>query len=150
MKHLFIKKPLNFLHKAPFSNRSGEMFIDVCVMILIFSMLIVLTLNTFSFFVIKQDLDYYAKEMIKVSTIAGKTTGTEIAKRKAELDDETGLNPTVTFDAIYFNNSAKTVQFGDTITLTLTHSTQFHGFGIFSIPITLTAKHSGLSNRYHK
>ena len=130
--------------------KRGEMYIDVCVMVLCAMMLIVLALNTFSFFAIKQDLDYYAKEMIKISTTAGRTAGTEIDNRRAELNAETGLNPTVTFSATYFNNTARTVQFGDTITVTLTHTTAFRGFGVFSIPVTLEARHSGLSQRYHK
>ena len=88
--------------------------------------------------------------MIKVSTVAGRTTGDEINNRRAELNEETGLNPTVTFDAAYFNDAQRTVQYGDTITVTLTYQTQFHGFGIFSVPVTLTARHSGLSQRYWK
>jgi len=130
--------------------KRGEMFIDVAVMVLCAMMLIVLALNTFSFFVVKQNLDHYAKEMIKASTVAGRTTGTEIENRQSQLNDETGLNPTVTFNAEYFNASQQTVQFGETITVTLTYQTQFHGFGIFSIPVTVTARHSGLSQRYWK
>ena len=131
-------------------SRRGEMFIDVAVMVLCAMMIIVLAINTFSFFSIKQDLDYYAKEMIKVSTVAGKAAGTEINERKIELDAETGLTPTVSFSAAYFNAAARTVQFGETITVTLTYQTSFQGFGLFSVPVTLTAKHSGLSQRYHK
>lgn len=131
-------------------SKRGEMFIDVAILVLCAMMMIVLTLNTFAFFVVKQDLDHYAKEMIRVSAAAGRTTGTEITDRRAELNEETGLAPAVDFEAAYFNNSANTVQLGDTITVTLTHSTEFHGFGMFSIPVTLTAKHSGLSQRYWK
>ena len=50
----------------------------------------------------------------------------------------------------YFNSSDKTVQLGNTITVTLTYSTYVKGFGVFKIPITLTAKHSGLSQKYWK
>jgi hypothetical protein len=133
-----------------FRAKSGEMFIDVAILVLVSMMVIVLAINTFSFFVVKQDLDHYAKEMIKVSTTAGRTAGPEITNRRNELNTETGLNPTVAFDAVHFNNAARTVQFGDTITVTLTHHTRFQGFGIFSVPVTLTASHSGLSQRYFK
>ena len=47
--------------KKLFKSKRGEMFIDVAVMVLCAMMLIVLALNTFSFFIIKQDLDHYAK-----------------------------------------------------------------------------------------
>jgi len=140
-----LRKAKNF----PVTKR-GEMYIDVAVMVLVSMMMIVLALNTFSFFAVKQDLDFYAKEIIKASTVAGKTAGTEIDSRRSELNDETGLNPEVSFSAVYFNDSQRTVQFGDTITVTLTYRTSFHGFGVFSIPVTLTARHSGLSQRYWK
>jgi protein involved in sex pheromone biosynthesis len=131
-------------------SRRGESYIDVSIMVLCAMMLIVLALNTFSFFVVKQDLDFYAKEMIQAAAVSGKTTGPEIDNRRRELTAQTGLNPTVTFTATYFNSTQRTVQFGNTITVTLTYKTEFKGFGIFSIPITLTAKHSGLSQRYWK
>ena len=126
------------------------MFIDVAVMILCSMMIIVLALNTFSFFAIKQDLDHYAKEMIRTATVEGRTTGTPITNRQTQLRNETGLNPTVVWTATYFNNTQRTVQLGDTITVTLTYQTRFQGFGIFSVPVTLTARHSGLSQRYYK
>lgn len=136
--------------KNVIKSKRGEMYVDVAVMVLCAMMLIVLALNTFSFFAVKQDLDYYAKEMIKIAAVTGKTTGAKIDHRKVELTAETGLNPAVSFDATYFNASERTVQFGDTITVTLTVSSQFQGFGLFSVPVTLTAKHSGLSQRYWK
>lgn len=136
--------------KQAVNSKRGEMYIDVAIMVLCAMMLIVLALNTFSFFVIKQDLDYYTKEMIKVAIVTGKTTGKEIDNRKAELNNETGMNPVIAFNATYFNESERTVQFGNTIAVTITFSTQYQGFGLFSIPVSLKAKHSGLSQRYWK
>ena len=52
--------------------------------------------------------------------------------------------------AKYFDTSDRTVQYGDTITVTLTYNTYVKGFRIFQTPITLTAKHSGLSMKYHR
>lgn len=130
------------------SNR-GEGYIDVVVSVLVLMMVMVLALNVFSFLTVKQDMDYFAKEMLTCATAYGKTTG-EVDARKAELTAETGLNPTVSWQADYFNASAKTVQYGDTITVTLTYNTYVRGFGVFRVPITLTAKHSGLSMKYWK
>lgn len=135
--------------KGIFKSKRGEGYIDVVVSVLVSMMLLVLTLNVFTFLTIKQDMDYFAKEMIFSATTFGKTTG-EVDTRYSELIAETGLPPTVTWQATYFNASAKTVQYGDTITVTLTYSTYVKGFGVFKIPITLIAKHSGLSQKYWK
>lgn len=129
--------------------KRGEGYIDVVVSVLVSMMLIVLTLNIFSFLTVKQDMDYFAKEMIYSATSYGKTIG-EVNNRSEELVSETGINPTITWQATYFNSSDKTVQLGNTITVTLTYSTFVKGFGVFKIPITLTAKHSGLSQKYWK
>jgi len=130
-------------------SKRGEGYIDVVVSVLVSMMLIVLTLNVFSFLTVKQDMDYFAKEMIYSATSYGKTIR-EVNNRSNELVTETGINPTVTWQTTYFNSSDKTVQLGNTICVTLTYSTFVKGFGIFKIPITLTAKHSGLSQRYWK
>ena len=130
-------------------SKRGEGYVDVVVSVLVSMMMLVLALNVFSFLTIKQDMDYFAKEMIFSSTSYGKTTE-EVNARHSELVDETGLNPSITWQTIYFNVSAKTVQLGNTITVILTYSTYVKGFGVFKIPITLTAKHSGLSQKYWK
>jgi len=135
--------------KKIIKSKRGDGYIDVVVGVLVSMMLIVLSLNVFSFLTVKQDMDYFAKEMIFSASAYGKSTG-EVNTRNNELVAETGLTPTITWLTTYFNASAKTVQLGDTITVTLTYSTYLKGFGIFKIPITLTAKHSGLSQRYWK
>lgn len=139
-----MRKRFSFLN-----NNRGEGYIDVVVSVLVLMMVIVLALNVFSFLTVKQNMDYFAKEMITCATTYGKTSG-EVDSRKAELVAETGLNPAVSWQADYFNTSAKTVQYGDTITVTLTYNTNVTGLGVFRIPITLTAKHSGLSMKYWK
>lgn len=135
--------------KSILKSKRGDGYIDVVVSVLVSMMLIVLALNVFSFLTVKQDMDYFAKEMIYSASAYGKTIG-EVNTRYNELVAETGLNPTITWQTTYFNASAKTVQLGNTITVTLTYSTYVKGFGVFKIPITLTAKHSGLSQKYWK
>lgn len=130
-------------------SKRGDGYIDVVVTVLVFMMLLVLALNVFSFLTLKQDMDYYSKEMIYTATAYGKTTG-EVNVRKSELTEETGFSPVVSWQTTYFNSSSKTVQYGDSITVTLTYKTYFKGFGVFKIPITLTTKYSGLSMKYWK
>ncbi|HPE96197.1 MAG TPA: DUF4320 family protein [Bacillota bacterium] len=131
-------------------NKRGEGYIDTVVGVLAAMMVIVLALNVFSFLTVKQDLDYFAKEMIDVSTTYGRTSG-EANSRYTELCAETGLNPSYSFSGtVYFNTQTGKVQLGDTIKVTVSYSTYVRGLGVFKIPITLTATHSGLSQKYWK
>ena len=129
-------------------SRRGEGYIDTVIMVIGAMMLIVLALNIFSFFAIKQDLDHYAREMARAASMAGRTDDATLNIRRDELTAQTGLHPTITFTAKYFDFYDRTVQLGDTITVTLTLQTTLRGFGVFNIPLTLTARHSGLSQRY--
>ena len=132
------------------SGKGAEGYIDTVVLIMAAMMVIVFALNVFSFLTLKQDMDYFAKEIIDTATIYGRT-GPEVEERYQELCAELGFRPTMTFSGTeYYNASSKTVQLGDTIFLTLQYQTFMKGFGAFQIPITLQATHSGLSQRYWK
>jgi len=126
-------------------SKRGDGYIDVVISVLVAMMMIVLVLNVFSFLTLKQDMDYFAKEMITCAAANGTTTG-RVNTRYYELVSETGITPAVVWNTTYFNASQRTVQLGDTIQVTLTMSSS----GIFKIPITLTATHSGLSQKYWK
>ncbi|WMJ22878.1 DUF4320 family protein [Paludicola sp. MB14-C6] len=108
-----------------------------------------LSINVFSFLTIKQDLDYFAKEMIFVATSSGSTIG-DVDIRYNELVEEIGITPSVDWNTTYHDSSLKTVQLGETIKLTIGYNAYLQGFGTAKIPITLLAKHSGLSQRYWK
>ncbi len=131
-------------------NRKAEGYIDTVVCVLAAMMVIVLALNVFSFLTLKQDLDYFAKEMIDVATTYGRTV-TETSTRYAELCDEIEIYPSYSFSGTdYFNASSGKVQLGDTIRITVTYQTYVRGLGVFKIPVTLNAVHSGLSQKYWK
>lgn len=135
--------------KKVFNNR-GEGYIDTVVSVVCAMMVIVLALNAFSFLTIKQDLDYFAKQMISCAATYGNTAN-EIFSRYDELCEETGLSPSYSFSGTeYFNSQSGKIQLGETIVVTLTYNTDVKGFGAIRIPITLTAKHSGLSQKYWK
>lgn len=130
-------------------NKRGDGYIDVVISILVAMMMIALILNIFSFMTLKQDMDYFAKEMINCASANGTTSG-KVSARYYELMTETGIAPSVTWSTTYFNASQQTVQLGDTIQLTLTLQSSVRGFGRINIPVTLTAKHSGISQKYWK
>ena len=131
-------------------NKRGENYIDTVVGVVAAMMVIVVALNIFSFLTLKQDLDYYAKEMVEVCCSYGKTCD-EVQDRDEELSAELGLDPDLSFNGTeYFNVTKRTVQYGEVIVVELTYRTYVRGLGVFRIPVTLTAKHSGLSRRYWK
>ena len=131
------------------SNRA-EGYIDTVVMIVAAMMVIVLALNVFSFLMMKQEMDYFAKEIIDTATIYGKTTG-ETTQRYKALVNELGFVPSMTFSGTeFYNSSTGTVQLGDTIHVTITYRAYLQGFGIFRIPIVLKVHYSGLSQKYWK
>lgn len=140
---------MNSRLKSLMKNKRGGGYIDVVISVLVIMMLIVLALNVFSFLTLKQDMDYFAKEMINCAAANGTTTG-RVNTRYNELVEETGIAPTVTWNTTYYNASQQTVQLGDTIQVTLTLRVNVRGLGMISIPVTLTAKHSGISQKYWK
>ena len=135
--------------KRILQSKKGDGYIDVVISVLVAMMLVVLILNVFSFLTLKQDLDYFAKEMISCAAANGMTAGA-VNTRYSELTAETGISPTVTWNAAYFNAAQRTVQLGDTIRVTLTMQSRVRGLGLISVPVTLTAKHSGISQKYWK
>ena len=136
--------------KKIMKSKRGEGYVDVVVGVLCATLLLVFILNAFSLLTTKMNMDHYTKELLKTATVDGQIS-TNVNTRRTQLTAETGINPTtVTWTATYFNATQRTVQFGDKIELTITYKTNFKGFGIFQIPITMTSKHSGLSQRYWK
>ena len=131
-------------------SKRGENYIDTVVGVIAAMMVIVVALNIFSFLTLKQDLDYYAKEMVEVCCSYGKTCD-EVQDRDEELTRELGFNPDLSFSGTeYFNVTKRTIQYGEVIVVTVTYQTYVRGLGVFKIPVTLTAVHSGLSRKYWK
>lgn len=136
--------------KKMLQNTRAEGYIDTVVCVIAAMMVIVLALNVFSFLTLKQDMDYFVKEMIDTATVYGRTSG-EAHQRYRELCAELGFQPSVSFSGTeYYNSATGKVQLGDTIMIRITYRTYIKGFGAFRIPVTLTAGHSGLSQKYWK
>ena len=131
-------------------NHRAEGSIDTVVCVMAAMMVIVLALNVFSFLTMKQDMEYFAIEIIDTATIYGRTS-TEVTARYNELCTELGFRPTMNFSGTqYYNSSLRTVQLGDTIMISIRMQTYVKGLGVFQIPVTLYATHSGLSQKYWK
>ena len=135
----------NFLN-----SKKAESYVDVIVMVIASTMVIIITINCFSLLTKKQTLDYFAKELLNSAAVSGRI-GSETYARFAELRGQTGLSPSVSWSANYFDPTQMTVQLAETISVTLTFQTSFQGTGEMNIiPLTLTSKASALSMRYWK
>jgi serine protease AprX len=99
------------------SNKQGDGYIDVVVMVLASMMILAIAINVFGLFMQKQKLDYFAKELLNTVGTYGRIS-TEVDNRYNELAVQTGLSPTVAWTASYYDSASKEVQLGDTITLT--------------------------------
>ena len=133
-----------------FKNTRGEGYIEVIVIVLVSMMVILLAVGTLSLIVRKVNLDHFARELVRTAEISGRI-GTEVNSRYSELQDETGLSPAVSWQALYFNEANKSIQLKGDIVLYLELQTSFKGLGGF-IPrqVTLKSKATGQSERYWK
>ncbi len=132
------------------NNTRGESYIDTAVTVFIVATLLALTVNFFSLFILKQDVDLIAAELTEAASAAG-GTGTAFKERMQEMKE--GFGFTFTVDATgteYKQGSDEKVQLGDTIVITVTASMNIKGFGKLKVPVTVKSKQSGLSRVYWK
>ena len=67
-------------------------------------MVLVISLNVFSFLTLKQDMDYFAKEMLDTAVSNG-SIQINSSMRYDELCSDTGLSPDISWDVDYYNLS---------------------------------------------
>lgn len=128
----------------------GEGYIEVIVIVLASMMVILLSVGTLSLIVQKVNLDHFAHELVRTAEISG-SIGIEVNSRYSELQDETGLSPAVSWQALYFNEANKSIQLKGDIVLYLELQTSFKGLGGFiPMQVTLKSKATGQSERYWK
>lgn len=94
-------------------------------------------------------LNDFGNQLVYVAGNTGRCSGDKLDTRYNELVSATGLKPTVTYSATYFNADNKTVQYGNIITMQLSLSTHISTVGI-SIPITLQVTKTAESQQYWK
>ena len=130
--------------KNKWKKRSGEGYIDTCVLILCAMLVIALAVKVLPVYVAKQQLDTYAVELVREAEISGRV-GTETSRRAAALTDSTGLDPN-----IHWSKTGR-IQLNEEVTVTLTLDMDiglFGGFGSFHI--TLRSEATGKSEVYWK
>lgn len=125
--------------KKLLKRRSGEGYIDVCVLVVCAMLVLALVVQVLPVFIAKQQLDTYAVELVREAEIAG-CVGTETSRRAAALTDSTGLDPD-----IQWSQSGR-IQLNEEVTVVLTLDMDIGLFGgLGSFPITLTAEACGKS-----
>lgn len=125
------------------SNR-GEGYIDVVVLVLCAMLVIALAVKVFPAYIIKQQVDTFAVELMREAEIAGRV-GTETTQRELILREKTGINPTIVW------SKSGQIQLNEEITVTVTYPINIGLFGGFgSFPITLRADAAGKGEVYWK
>ncbi|MBP9989773.1 MAG: DUF4320 family protein [Ruminococcus sp.] len=135
--------------KKLLTDRKGEGYIDICIGIIALLMVMVLTLNIYTFLTLKQDMDEISEQLIEVATYTG-CFGDEFNQRADSLKTEFfDFDVSVNADS-YYNAAYKRVQLGNTMRVTVTVHTKLMGVGVVDIPITANNSRSGISEHYWK
>lgn len=130
-------------------NKRGEGYVDMCVGVIVFVMILVIAINIFSFITLRIEMDQIADELLETATYSG-CFGSEFWERDSELLDQYYYYG-IDYDADeYFNTSYHRVQLGHTMRVTVSVGTYVKGLGVFKIPVTLRVTRSGLSQKYWK
>ncbi len=125
-------------------SKQGEGYIDVAVLVLCAMLVIALAVRVFPTYIIKQQVDTFATELMREAEIAGRV-GTETTNRELLLREKTGITPTVTW------SKSGRIQLNEEISVTVTFDTNIGLFGGFgSFPVTLRADAAGKSEVYWK
>lgn len=130
-------------------NKKAEGYIDVCVGVVVFVMVLVISINIFSFITLKVEMDQIAEGLIEASTYYG-GFDTRFDTYCEDMQDDY-----FDFDVSYgadscFNATYERVQLGERMWVTVSKQTYVKGLGIFKIPVTVSVTRSGLSEKYWK
>ena len=130
-------------------SKSGGTYVEMVVAVLVIVFILVLIVSVWSAAMLKQEMRYICQELINTATVSGRI-GNEVETRFAELCDEAGFTPNITWETTYYESTSKKVQLGQTIKCTLSHEITLQGFGTFTLPFSVTVSKSGLSRVYWK
>lgn len=125
-------------------GKRGEGYIDVAVLVLCAVFVLALAMRVLPVFIQKQQLDYYASELVREAEVTGRV-GEETSRRAAVLTEKTGLTPDIAW------STQGQIQLNSDVTVTLTMETNIGLFGdLGSFPVTLRAQAAGKSEVYWK
>ena len=131
--------------KKILKDKRGEGYIDYVVGLLCLMLVIAFFVQLLPVFTTKQQLDVFATELVREAEIQGSTS---LGSRTNELRDQTGLNPSISWDCDYLSGAR--VQLNGDIALEITDTVDIGFFVFGSFPVELTAKATGKSEVYYK
>ena len=130
--------------KQILKNNRGEGYMDVVVLVLCAMLMIALAVKVFPAYIVKQQVDTFATELVREAEIAGRV-GSETSNREVLLRERTGITPTVVW------SKTGKIQLNEEVTVTVTYRVELGLFGGFgSFPITLRADAAGKGEVYWK
>lgn len=135
--------------KKLLKSRRGEGYVDMCVGVVVFVMILVIAINIFSFITLRIEMDQIADELIEAATYSGCFSSDFWDRDSDMLDDYYYYDIDYGTDS-YFNTAYRRVQLGKPMWVKISVDTYIKGLGAFKIPVTLTVKRSGLSQKYWK
>lgn len=125
-------------------NNRGEGYIDVVVLVLCAMLVIAITVRVLPAYIIKQQVDTFATELVREAEIAGQV-GTETTQMELLLCEKIGITPTVDW------SKNGRIHLNEEIGVTVTYQMNIGLFGGFaSFPITLRAEAAGKGEVYWK
>lgn len=125
-------------------QKRGEGYVDVAVIVLAVMLCIALVVKVAPIFVVKNQLDTFASELVREAEISGRV-GSETTARANELKSQLRINPAIS----WFPTGRLQIDTDVTVTCTMTVNIGLFGnFGSF--PIELVAVASGKSEVYWK
>ena len=135
--------------KRIIKSRNGEGYVDMCVGVIVFVMILVIAINIFSFITLRIEMDQIADELLETATYNGCFDSDFWSRDSDLLEDYYYYDINYGADE-YFNTAYHRVQLGKVMWVEVSVTTDIKGLGVFKIPVTLTVKRSGLSQRYWK
>ena len=130
-------------------NKKAEGYIDICVGVVVFAILLVIAINIFCFITLKVEMDLIGEELIEAATYSG-SFDTRFDQCCADMQDDY-FSFDVDYGAdSYFNSTYERVQLGERMWVSVSVQTYVRGLGVFKIPVTVSVTRSGLSEKYWK
>ena len=108
--------------KKILSSRKGEGYIDMCIGVVVFVMVLVLTINIFSFITLKVEMDQIADDLIEAATFAGEFNDDFVNADSYNLSEYYYYDIDYGADE-YFNESYQRVQLGKRMWVTVSKDT---------------------------
>ena len=124
-------------------SKRGEGYVDVVVVVLVIMLFVALAVHVIPAFIMKNQLDTFAVELVREFEIAGRV-GSETTERANVLRENLGIDPEIAW------SRTGNVQIDEEVTLTLTLQWDIGFFNFGSFPITLTSRATGRSEVFWK